>query len=327
MIAQWVRLAVGTILIPTCVVTSAVAAEIQGGSTAVVIVNGFPLYEADLGQEIGKILPENRSFHGKLSEEKISKIRSEAMQNLITVELQYQDAKSTGMKVSNADLSSEIDSLEKKFKSSKDFKATIGASGFNKQSFERFIERKLLSGRIRQIKVEDKLDITDAKVSEYYTKNIDRYSKPEEFRASHILLKVDPSSSAEQRADVRKRAEAILKRIKEGGNFADIAAQESEDLSQIKGGDLGYFHKGQMMVEFDEALAKMSVGQVSDIVETLYGYHVIKLIERKAPRQIPLEEMKGKIRSDLMEKEKKRLLDQWMSSLKAKAVITYPGAK
>lgn len=319
------RLGACSILTLTCWVTLASAVDKNSGPVAV--VNGSPLSKADLEQEVVKILPRTTSMHGSVSDEKMSKIRAEALQKLIDIELKYQDARAKGMKITDDDIEAEIKARSTKFKSEKEFKAAVDDAGFDKKGFARFVERGLLSDRIRKAEIEDKITITDAGVKEFYVKNSSKYSKPEEFRASHILFKVQPSASEADRATIRKRADAVLKQIKDGGNFADIAAEESDDLSRIKGGDIGYFHAGQTLSEFENILVKLKVGQVSDIIETMYGYHIIQLTGRKAPRQIPFEELQMKIKKDLVESEKARLLDKWMSALKAKAVISYPGAK
>ena len=115
--------------------------------------------------------------------------------------------------------------------------------------------------------------------------------------------------------------------MKDGAIFADIAAQESDDMTRIKGGDMGNFHAGQTESEFDAALTKMKVGEISDLVETIYGYHIIHLVEKKMPRQLPFEEVSSKIKTELLLNEKKRLSDAWLSSLEKKAVISYPGKK
>lgn len=299
----------------------------QQANKVVAVVNGSPLMTADLNQEILKILPENKTFHGKLSEEKIARIRAEAMQRLLESELQSQDAIAKGMKLSEAELKGEIDKFSSPFKTKKEFLAALAGSGFSEQGFSRFVERNVLSQRISAAEVDDRVNVKDAAVKEYYDRNSSRYKKPQEYRASQILIKVDPAASSDERSAARARAEAILKRVRQGGDFADIAAEESDDMSRIKGGDIGSFHAGQTVPEFDEELAKMKVGETSGIVESMYGFHIIRLTGKKEPRQIPFEEVRSKIGAELTESEKQRLTDLWMSGLKAKAVITYEGEK
>jgi parvulin-like peptidyl-prolyl isomerase len=292
----------------------------------VAIVNGVSLTELELNQEINALMPFNQTFHGKLSDEKMNKVRSEALKNLVDSELRAQDAQLKGITVSQQ-LEEEINRQIVKFQTKEGLVAAYTGTGFTENSFMRIFERKLLAEKVKQSEVDAKVTITPEKVKNYYMVNEAKYSKPEEFRARHILLKVDPSSTQEERAKIRARAENILKKIKKGANFEELARNESDDLTKIKGGDLGYFHSGQTVEEFEVALKKLKVGNVSNVVESIYGYHIIQLTERRAPRQIPFEEIKDKISKDLVDSEKKVLLSRWMEDLYKKAGITYPGVK
>ena len=303
------------------------AVHAETGSQVVAVVDGVNLSKADLDQEIGIIMPMNQSFHGKLSDEKMKKIRAEALKNLVDSELRAQDAHSKGIKIPPAVIDEELNKMSQKFKSKDDFVSAYKASGFTEKSLLRIIERRLLAEKIRLAEVDGKVSVTPEKVKNYYNANVSRYSKPEEFRASHILIKVDPASTAEQRLALRARAEALLKRINNGERFEEVASNESDDLSKIKGGDLGSFHLGQTVAEFEEALVKMKVGETSKVIETIYGYHIIHLTDRRPPRQVPFDEIQDKIRKDLVESEKKQLLESWMNGLYKKAKITYPGEK
>ncbi|MSN26259.1 MAG: hypothetical protein GJV46_10385 [Geobacter sp.] len=296
-------------------------------SKVVAVVNGVNLSEADLNQEINILMPMNQPFHGKISDEKLKKVQSDAMKILVDYELKAQDAHSKGMKIPQSVIDEEMNKLAIKFKSKEGLVAAYKGAGFTNKSFHRIMERRLLAEKILAAEVDDKVSVTPEKIKEYYDTNLEKYNKPEEFRASHILLKVDPGSNQEQRSVLRAKAEALLKRIKGGEKFEEIALNESDDPSKIKGGDLGYFHAGQTIGEFDAAVTKLKVGEISDVVESLYGYHIIKLTDRNPPRQIPFEEIQDKIKKDMIASQKKQLLEDWMDGLHKKAKIKYPGVK
>ncbi len=296
-------------------------------SKVVAVVNGVNLSEADLNQEIGIIMPMNQPFHGKISDEKMKKVRSDAMKILVDYELRAQDARSKGMKIPQAVLDEEMNKMVKKFKTKEDLAAAYKGAGFTKKTFLRIMERRLLAEKILVSEVDDKVSVTPEKIKNYYDSNPSKYNMPEQFRASHILIKVDPGAGQELRKAFRANAEAVLKRIKDGEKFEEIAINESDDPSKIKGGDLGYFHAGQTVAEFEEALTKLKVGETSDVVESLYGYHIIRLTERRPPRQIPFDDIQDKIKKDLISSQKSNLLEEWMGGLYKKAKITYPGEK
>jgi parvulin-like peptidyl-prolyl isomerase len=151
--------------------------------------------------------------------------------------------------------------------------------------------------------------------------------KPDEYSASLILVKVPPSSLPEQREEFKKKADEIYMQFKNGADFADLAIKYSDDMSRIKGGDLGYFHLGMADdSEFDAQLQKMKVGDVSEMIKTLQGYYMVKLTDKKPPRQLLFEELKDKLKLLLLNMEKDRLYTAWMDNLKKKAKIVYSPA-
>ena len=293
----------------------------------VATVNGTELTEADLQQEINIIMPMNRAYHGNTSEDKLKKIRTDALKNLVDSELKAQDAEAKGIKVPAAESDQEFNKMVSRFKTKEDLAEAYKGAGFTEKSFKRMLMRKLLAEKIRIAEVDNSVTVTPEKVKNYYTTNVAKYSKPDEFRASHILVKVEPSSSVEEKALLKARAEALLKKIKAGGNFQDIAAEESDDASKVKAGDLGYFHSGQTVSEFEDALLKLKVGETSGVVETMYGFHIILLTEKRPSRVIPFEEIENKLNKDLTDSEKKKLQENWMDRLYKNAKISYPGVK
>ena len=133
-------------------------------------------------------------------------------------------------------------------------------------------------------------------VQRYYNDNINQFQTPEQVHAAHILLKTD----GKDEAAVRKRAEALLAQVKSGANFTELAKKESEDEgSKASGGDLGLFGRGRMVPEFETAAFAMQPGQTSDLVKSQFGFHIIRLIEKKAGATRPLDEVRPQIQEQL----------------------------
>ncbi|MGH8768339.1 MAG: SurA N-terminal domain-containing protein [Burkholderiales bacterium] len=145
--------------------------------------------------------------------------------------------------------------------------------------------------------VEHTEKVTDEELKNYYQANIERYRTPEERRASHILIPVAASASAEDKAKAKAQAEDLLKQIKSSpGKFAELAAKFSKDPgSAEKGGDLGFFGRGLMVKPFDDAVFALKVGELAGPVETRYGYHIIRLDKVKPSQTTPIEAVKQKI--------------------------------
>lgn len=290
----------------------------------VATVNGADIKGMELALEIQQIIPMEASFHSGISRQKYQAIAKQALNELISRELQAQDAKAMGIKVDASVIDKEITQLQGQYKSKSEFEKIMRGSGFTDESLRHFLERRYLAGKAREAAVDAKVTVTDQMVKDYYDKNKPRYVRPEEFRVSHILIKVDPSSNTAERKKLRKRAEDILKKIKAGADFGQMAYKYSDDMSRIKDGDLGYFHAGRTLPEFEKAVKKLKVGEVSGIVQSLYGYHIIKLTDIRPQRQLSYEEMRDKIKLQLVNDQKKGLFEAWMKRLTSRAKITFP---
>jgi len=141
-----------------------------------------------------------------------------------------------------------------------------------------------------------KVNPTPAEIERAYNNNIDQYTTPEQVRASHILLKTEGKDDAA----VKAKAEEILKQARAGADFAELAKKYSEDEASAKqGGDLDYFGKGRMVPEFDQAVFSMEPGTISDPVKTQYGYHIIKLVDKKPSTTRTLAEVRQQIADQL----------------------------
>lgn len=141
-----------------------------------------------------------------------------------------------------------------------------------------------------------KVSVPATDVQRYYNDNIQQYQTPEQVRASHILLKTD----GKDEAVVRKQAEAVLQQVKSGADFAGLAKKVSEDEeTKANGGDLDYFTRGRMVPEFDTVAFTLQPGQVSDLVKSQFGFHIIKVVDKKAAVTRPLEEVREQIQNQL----------------------------
>jgi peptidyl-prolyl cis-trans isomerase D len=146
-------------------------------------------------------------------------------------------------------------------------------------------------------------------VKSYYDQNAARLAGPEERRASHILLSFGPNINAEDKAALRAKAQTLLEQVRKAPEtFAAVAKAESKDPgSAAKGGDLDYFGRGAMVKPFEDAVFSMKKGEISDVVETDFGFHIIELTDIKAPQAKPFEEMRAEIEADLKQQQAQKL--------------------
>ena len=139
------------------------------------------------------------------------------------------------------------------------------------------------------------VQLGDADVQQYYDTHQSEFATPEQVQARHILIKVEPDATDEVRAQARKRAEDVLQQVKGSADFAALARQFSEDSSAADGGDLGFFERGRMVKPFEDAAFSLTPGTTSDLVESPFGFHIIKVEAKTEPRTKPLDEVRGQV--------------------------------
>lgn len=169
--------------------------------------------------------------------------------------------------------------------------------------FKTPLRRRILYIRINDKDYLDIVQVSDKEVEDYYELNIDQYKKLERIRARHILIKTEPSDTAAQISEKRKEAEKILEEAKSGADFAELARKYSQDATAPDGGDLGYFARGDMFGPFEQAAFSLKPGEISDVVITPFGFHIIKLEDYQSARTIPLEEVKDQIKQAILKQK------------------------
>ncbi len=181
-------------------------------------------------------------------------------------------------------------------------------------------KRKVKYALVDMQAIRDRTQIAAQDIQRGYEDNLQQYSTPEQVRASHILLKTE----GKDEAAVKKQAEDLLAKVKGGANLSELATKYSDDeSSKAKGGDLDFFGKGQMVPEFDKAAFSMKPGDLSDLVKTQFGYHIIKVTDKKAASTRPIDEVRPQIEDQLKwdraQAEAQRIADDVAGQLKKPA--------
>jgi peptidyl-prolyl cis-trans isomerase D len=186
----------------------------------------------------------------------------------------------------------------------------------NPKEFEHPIQRKVRFITLTPQLFLTAVNVNDREIERYYQQNSSRFEMPEQVQASHILLK---TGEGKDETAVRKKAEELLARVKSGGDFAELARANSEDtVSAEKGGDLGFFGRGQMVPEFENAAFSLAEGQMSDLVRSTYGFHIIKVTARQAGMTQPLESVREQIRSTLSQEKARDAMELAVTDASAK---------
>jgi peptidyl-prolyl cis-trans isomerase C len=170
--------------------------------------------------------------------------------------------------------------------------------------------------------IADKIAVKPEAIADFYQKNQDKFQQGARVRASHILISVPEKADAATKLQAKTKAEGVLKDLKAGKDFAAAAKENSQDPgSAANGGDLGYFEQGQMVPPFEQAAFALKPGEMSDLVETPFGFHIIKVADKQASRVVPIEEAKPQIEQYLTGQNRQEQTAAFVKTLKAKAKI------
>lgn len=183
-----------------------------------------------------------------------------------------------------------------------------------KKYFEENKARYRIPEKIKLIFIEidpdgfkEKVHITEEEIAGYYGYNPDMFIEPKQVKARHILFKLGQDADETKEKEVRKAAEAVLKEARQGKDFGELARKYSEGPSKSEGGDLGYFSEGQMDKPFEKAAFKLKKDEISDLVRSRFGYHIIRVEDIKEKRTKPLEEVREQIAEILLKKSSAEL--------------------
>jgi peptidyl-prolyl cis-trans isomerase C len=267
-----------------------------------------------------------------------AKLAETIIEKEIVRELMYQEGQTKNKKVSPEMVEKELQEFKKSYGSEEEFNKTLKARGLTEDELKKGIEVDLIAKNLLDDRVKGKVHITDTQVKKFYDDKKESFKRPESFRARHIFIAYVPyevvkesspeeikEKAAEYRAAAKKKIDEAYKKVKAGGNFEELARQYSEDQgSADKGGDLDFMYKGVFDPMFDKAVAALKIGEISNIVETEFGYHIVQLMETKPSDYAPFEEVKESIQKHLFMAEAQKLVGRYIESLRKKAdIIVY----
>lgn len=224
------------------------------------------------------------------------------LDQLIRDEVVYQAAKKENLLPSEKDLNEEFATFKEDIDKDENYKKELEKNGISEAFLKEQLERDMAIQNYRDA-FNTNTEISDEELKNYYDENIDLFKK-DEVKASHILISTQDENgkdlSESKKKEAKQKAEDVLRKIKEGEDFATLAKEYSDDPgSGSNGGDLGFFGKGVMVTEFENAVFSMKVGEISDLVETTYGYHIIKVTD-KVNETTPFEDVKDKIKTMIL---------------------------
>lgn len=325
---------------PFLLMATFAACKTDGGSgpkDAVAKVDSTTITKADFDLEVERTLARFKGPNGQVPAQLEGRIKDSTLKRLIDEVLIRNKAKALNQAVTAEELAAKFTEHKNRFGSEQQFKEFLERSKSTEEQVKQSLEMQMVRERVLE-KLATPPEVTDAELEAFYNEKKATYNEPEQVRARHVLAKIEnppppaagapapkPEEAKKATEAAKKKAkskiEAAQKKLKSGAKFEDVAKEMSDDVTKNNGGDLGYFAKGRMVPPFEESAFKMKVGETSGIVETAFGYHIIKVEDHKAARERPFAEVKESIKASLNARKRSELRREVLANLKKEAKI------
>jgi peptidyl-prolyl cis-trans isomerase C len=302
--------------------SAAIAAEKAPSTNAAATVNGTAISEKEFGQSLNFVKQRSAMQGQEIPDEQLPGIKKNILENLINTELLYQAATKEKVTIDETKLETQWSRVEQRMKENAEYRKNIEQMNMSADEMKDQMKRQMMIEQFVTDRFVNTVTISEEEITAYYDGNKKMFHTPQQVKASHILIKVDEKENGKSQAEAKKQIEDIQKQIKDGTDFADLAEKHSQCPSSKKGGDLGYFGRGQMVKPFEDTAFGMKEGDISDVVTTQFGYHLIKVTGKKDESTIPADEASPRISSFLKQQKTQQDVGAFLKSEKEKATIT-----
>ena len=305
--------------ITLCTVFQSQAAENSDESGKVAVVNGTVISQEQFERNMIPVQEYIEASGNSLSAADLARVKKMVLEEIIRNELLYQECLKNNVEIDDDEINKKYESEKNQFSSDAEFYQRLKELNNSEELYKSQIKRVLAIQRL--INQKFKPTVTDQEIRKYYDDNPDQFKQKSQVRASHILISVDSTATKAQKDAARKEIEALLARVKGGEDFAAVAKEKSQCPSSVNGGDLGFFPRGEMVKPFEDAAFYMKPGEISNIVETQFGYHIIKLTDKKDEKTIGFEEARQEINKTLKKEKIADSYNKFYADLRDKAKV------
>jgi peptidyl-prolyl cis-trans isomerase SurA len=297
------------------------AEQVLDGIAAVVNDNIITISEVREAVALESVELDKRYYGTELDMRRRELFRN-TLKPLIDAEIQIERAKQLQISVQESEIDRQVAQLKEANQlTDAQFEEILQSRGLTVEAHREQIRRSLLLTKVVNYEVQSRLVITESELQEAYKEQQDRFRVAGEVTVSHILFLVPENGSAEEDAKAKQRAEAVLQQLRAGGDFAQLAQQYSEGPSAQNAGLLGTFRTGELLPGFEEAIASLKPGEVSDPVRTEIGWHLIRVENAETGSYQPLEAVREELSAELKRAKFERNYKEWVESLRQQAYI------
>lgn len=312
-------------MLAVCILSAAfpVSAGAEVIDRVIAVVNGKVITLSEVAEREAPLLKQAAEiFSGPEREKRIADIRKMVSDSLIEELLLEQEVERQGLKVSEKDIDGAIDDVKKQNSLDEEgLKAALKKEGLTYEGYRAQIKTQMEKSRVINQQVRSRVNVTEKEISDYYERNQRMFLSDEEVKISHILFQVPENSTDADIERIKKESGGVLEMARSGNDFAELAKKYSNDSSAREGGSLGFFKRGQIMPALEREAFSLKKGEISDLVRTSYGFHIIRVDDVREALPEPFESVKEKIRSAVTTEMMEQRYKEWVEELKKTAVI------
>ena len=320
--SQWTnRLIIAAVAICFLTVPAWSADKSASSDKEAASVNGKPIFKSQFERELTGFQKRAAQKGRQLKDADLTAVKKRILENLIDGEVLYQQSQKEGVKVDKQIVNKQIEAIKKRFPDEAAYKKALKGMDVSEKEIRAQIQRGLAINQLLDTNLRQKITVTEEESKKYYNDNPNLFKQPEQAKASHILIKVTPDAEESKKKQALKKIETVQKKVRQGEDFGSLAKANSEGPTAQREGDLGYFSRGQMVKPFEDAAFALNVGEVSEIVETQFGYHLIKVTDKKPARTIPYKEVQLRLEQHLKKEKERTEIQGYIETLKKSAKI------
>ncbi|MGD1020007.1 MAG: peptidylprolyl isomerase [Verrucomicrobiia bacterium] len=302
--------------------STSIAATATASNAVVARVNGAEITRKDLDVAVQSYTYQMSRQGRRASPGQAAALQQSLLDELIGRQLILQQ----GNKQIPADIDKkvqdQIDQMKTRMGGDDEFNKTLADTGVTLAQYTRQLRDNIIIRETIQSVIDKQVKISPEDARAFYDSNPDQFKQPELVRASHILIRCSPDATDEVKKEKRAQIDAALALVKGGDKFADVAKKVSEDPgSAEKGGDLGYFPRGRMVPEFDTAVFSLKSNEVSGVITTQYGYHILQVTGRKPPQIMLFDDVKDKLADFLKQRKGGEVTRAYVAELRTSAKV------
>lgn len=246
---------------------------------------------------------ERRGFNygGVTQPRHFKRLQRQALEQLIAQELLWQKAEQEGFVAAAEELDEALAAARKSYPSEQAYLKDLERNAFTMESFREDLRRKISVRKWAHATLASEIQVSDAEIHDFYVANQVRFVQPEQINARHVLIKLAPGADDDATAAARDKIEQLLEQARAGSDFADLAKKHSQGPSAPRGGELGFVPRGRLVKDFEDAAFALETGEISDVVRTEFGFHIIQIIARRDGQAVPEQQVAAPIRQHLFE--------------------------